>query len=133
MILKEDKCFCEGAVDRPNEKDECSKCVVQGCLSCAAGDEYECVTCQEGLTLLNGDCACPVDGHMLNGEGECEECQVEGCAACVNGNSQQCARCKDCSASLIDGTCECRFNDATWLEGMCVSEHEANTSMETRR
>ena len=88
------------------------------------------MTCQDGLTLDEGECVCPVDGHQLNVEGECEECQVEGCVACEKGNPQKCARCKDCSASIIDGECTCSFDDAAWKEGMCVSEHEANTTVE---
>ena len=65
----------------------------------------------------------------MNDEGVCEECQVENCAVCASGNPQKCVRCQDCSASIIDGECKCLFKDAVWSEGMCMSEHEANSSM----
>ena len=122
-------CVCDESVNRPNQNGECSKCMVEGCSSCLADDEYQCVLCQGGLTLEDGECRCPVDGHKLNDAGECEECQVEGCASCEKGNPQRCVRCKDCSASIIDGACSCLFEDATWVAGMCVSEHEANANL----
>ena len=130
MQLVGGQCVCEESVNKPNEKDQCSRCMVEGCLSCAAKDEYKCLACQDGLTLEDGECVCPVSGHKVNDGGACEECEVEGCVSCVSGNPQQCARCKDCSASIIDGLCTCLFADAAWREGMCVSEHEANATLE---
>ena len=88
--------------------------MVEGCLSCSSTDEYKCLVCQDGLTLAEGECVCPVEGHLLDDGGNCGECQVEGCASCVSGSSEICARCKDCSASIIDGKCVCLFDDAVW-------------------
>ena len=117
-------CICEDSMDRPNDEDYCSKCVVQGCLSCVASDKHNCLVCEDGLTLKDEECTCAVDGHMMNTEGVCEECQVEGCASCASGNPQQCVRCKDCQASIVNGECVCGFENVVWLNGTCVSENE---------
>ena len=71
MTLKENKCFCVSSMERPNDRDECTKCSVQGCLSCATSNEQKCLLCEDGLTLNDGECACPVDRHLMNAEGVC--------------------------------------------------------------
>ena len=40
MKIIGDACVCEDSMDRPNDRDKCSRCLVEGCLSCEAEDEY---------------------------------------------------------------------------------------------
>ena len=114
----------------PNENRECSDCRIGGCLSCSSSNAYECLKCRTGLLLVNGTCTCSVDGEKVNEDGHCGECSVQGCASCKADDAAFCVKCQDCAASLIDGTCNCHYEDAIWSSlGLCTTQVENNSTI----
>ena len=96
----------------------CVVCRVPGCEKCKKGEPEECESCVQGASNVDGKCVCNATDHQINPNGECELCEVEGCSSCAENNSAVCVQCSDCSARVVEGSCECATG-YVMQEGQC--------------
>lgn len=76
-------CIPDGC--KPNEYELGGKC--NPCINCETCNVNGCVTCEEGLELIDGECvytACPPGYTKVNGK--CVKCQDKNCKTCQNVN-----------------------------------------------
>ncbi|KAK3508672.1 hypothetical protein QTP70_003316 [Hemibagrus guttatus] len=97
FFLSDGKCVreCPDGFYGDEDTQECEECYT-GCKTCTGPEEDECVRCQEGLEIVNGECeaeqeTCP-DKTYLTDEGECAACHPS-CEACWGPLGNQCTSC----------------------------------------
>lgn len=81
----------------------CEKCG-ENCLECRDSNRLNCVHCEHGTFLLEGQCVsmCPngyFSDHSLN---KCTKCEIQGCSKCDEQNS--CTMCED-NKLILNSSC----------------------------
>ncbi|XP_062845264.1 proprotein convertase subtilisin/kexin type 5 [Trichomycterus rosablanca] len=97
LFLSNGKCVqeCPDGFYGDEDTQECESCHAD-CRSCTGPGDDECVSCQEGLVLVDSECiteqdTCPAKTY-LNDDGKCEMCHPS-CEMCWGRLKNQCTSC----------------------------------------
>ncbi|KAL0965792.1 hypothetical protein UPYG_G00285770 [Umbra pygmaea] len=97
LFLSEGKCVpdCPDGFYGDEDTQECEECH-SNCMTCNGPDRDDCVSCEEGQSVDNGECVskqdtCPAK-NFLTDDGECEACHTS-CESCSGEEKNQCKTC----------------------------------------
>ncbi|KAM4719585.1 proprotein convertase subtilisin/kexin type 5 [Anableps anableps] len=97
LFLSEGKCVlvCPDGFYGNEDFNECEECHPD-CATCSGPENDDCLSCEEGRTLANGECVqdrevCPIK-TFLNNYGVCENCHPS-CEFCSGPEKNQCTKC----------------------------------------
>ncbi|XP_047425540.1 proprotein convertase subtilisin/kexin type 5 isoform X2 [Mugil cephalus] len=97
LFLSEGKCVsvCPDGFYGDEDTNDCEECH-SDCETCDGPEDQDCLSCEEGKTLGNGECvsdheACPIN-TFLSGDGACEDCHTS-CESCSGEQKNQCTKC----------------------------------------
>ncbi|XP_035996608.1 proprotein convertase subtilisin/kexin type 5 [Fundulus heteroclitus] len=126
LFLSEGKCVSVCPDDFYGNEDfnECEECHPD-CATCGGPENTDCLSCEEGRTLENGECVpdhavCPIK-TFLNDYGECEACHPS-CEFCSGREKNQCTKCGKGRFLTMQQTCVSKCPAgffAERLSGMC--------------
>ncbi|XP_063066379.1 proprotein convertase subtilisin/kexin type 5 isoform X2 [Engraulis encrasicolus] len=112
LFLLDGKCVQECPLGFYGNEDsqECEECD-ESCRTCGGPEEDECLTCQNGDTLQDGECvpeleSCPSKTY-LDDDGECESCH-SSCESCDGPLKSDCVSCVRGRFLTIEQTCVLR-------------------------
>ncbi|KAM3849392.1 proprotein convertase subtilisin/kexin type 5 [Diretmus argenteus] len=126
LFLSEGSCVtvCPHGFYGDEDTHDCEECH-SACLTCTGPEDGDCVSCEEGKKLENGEC---VSDHelcsiktFLSDEGECEDCHPS-CETCSGEEKEQCETCIRGRFLTTQHTCvsKCPVGSfASRLSGVC--------------
>ncbi|KAF3701904.1 Proprotein convertase subtilisin/kexin type 5 [Channa argus] len=97
LFLSEGQCVsvCPDGFYADENSNDCEECH-SDCVTCSGLEDNECLSCEDGKTLENGECVpdhevCPLKTFRSD-DGECEDCHPS-CASCSGEEKNQCTKC----------------------------------------
>uniref|UniRef100_A0A4W6C5K8 Proprotein convertase subtilisin/kexin type 5a n=1 Tax=Lates calcarifer TaxID=8187 RepID=A0A4W6C5K8_LATCA len=97
LFLSEGKCVsvCPDGFYGDEDTNDCEECH-SDCVTCSGPEDNDCLSCDEGKTLENGECVsdhevCPIKTFRSD-DGECEDCHPS-CESCSGEERNQCTKC----------------------------------------
>ncbi|XP_071751056.2 proprotein convertase subtilisin/kexin type 5 [Centroberyx gerrardi] len=97
LFLSEGRCvtMCPDGFYGDEDTHDCEECHLD-CVTCNGPEDGDCVSCEEGWRLENGECVsnrevCPIK-TFLSDDGECDECHPS-CESCSGEEKNQCNTC----------------------------------------
>ncbi|KAM9307095.1 proprotein convertase subtilisin/kexin type 5 [Pholidichthys leucotaenia] len=126
LFLSEGRCVsvCPGGFYGSEDTNECEECHPD-CTTCSGPNDEDCLSCEEGKTLENGECVsarevCPTK-TFLSDDGVCEHCHPS-CESCFGEEKNQCAKCAKGRFLTTQWTCVLKCPGgffADRLSGLC--------------
>ncbi|KAJ8285410.1 hypothetical protein GJAV_G00026500 [Gymnothorax javanicus] len=99
LFLSDDQCVheCEPGFYGDEESQECEACH-RDCRTCSGPNFDDCDTCEEGVTLSEGQCVvlrktCPENSFLNEETNQCEECHAS-CKTCSGAGRSKCDSCE---------------------------------------
>ncbi|KAM6976267.1 proprotein convertase subtilisin/kexin type 5 [Tautogolabrus adspersus] len=126
LFLSEGQCVsvCPDGFYGDEDTNDCEECH-SDCVTCSGPEDGDCVSCEEGKTLENGECVsehevCP-SKTFRSDDGECEDCHPT-CESCSGEEKNQCTRCPKGQFLTTQQTCVSKCPGgffASRLSGVC--------------
>ncbi|XP_014834699.1 PREDICTED: proprotein convertase subtilisin/kexin type 5-like [Poecilia mexicana] len=126
LLLSEGQCVsvCPDGFYGNEDLNECEECHPD-CATCSGPENGDCLSCEEGRTLANGECVperevCPIK-TFLNDYGVCEDCHPS-CEFCSGPEKNQCTKCGKGRFLTMQQTCVSKCSAgffASQLSGVC--------------
>ncbi|XP_067340936.1 proprotein convertase subtilisin/kexin type 5 isoform X1 [Channa argus] len=128
LFLSEGQCVsvCPDGFYADENSNDCEECH-SDCVTCSGLEDNECLSCEDGKTLENGECVpdhevCPLKTFRSD-DGECEDCHPS-CASCSGEEKNQCTKCAQGQFLTTQKTCVSKCpggSFASRLMGVCMA------------